>query len=62
MKKSRFSEHQIIKIPKEVEAERIVEDACREYIISSATYIMPGKINLAVWKPRILAGCVTLNT
>ncbi len=38
MKKSRFSEHQIIKILKEVEAGRIVKDVCREYGISNATY------------------------
>lgn len=38
MKKSRFSEHQIIKILKEVEAGRTVKDVCREYGISNATY------------------------
>ena len=31
MKKSRFSEHQIIKILKEVEAGRTAKDVCREY-------------------------------
>jgi putative transposase len=44
MKKSRFSEHQIIKILKEVEAGRIVKDVCREYGVSSATYY--------VWKSK----------
>ena len=38
MKKSRFSEHQIIKILKEVEAGRTAKDVCREYGISNATY------------------------
>ena len=38
MKKSRFSEHQIIKILKEVEAGRMAKDVCREYGISNATY------------------------
>lgn len=38
MKKSRFSEHQIITIIKEVEAGLKVNDACRQYGISSATY------------------------
>ena len=38
MKKSRFSEHQIIAIIKEVEAGLKVNDACRQYGISSATY------------------------
>ena len=31
MKKSRFSEHQIIKILKEVEAGRSAKDVCREH-------------------------------
>ena len=31
MKKSRFSEHQITKILKEVEAGRTAKDVCREY-------------------------------
>ena len=38
MKKSRFSEHQIIKILKEVEAGRTANEVCREYGISNATY------------------------
>ena len=38
MRKSRFSEHQIIKILKEVEKGRAVKDACREYSVSEATY------------------------
>ncbi|PJE77375.1 hypothetical protein CI610_03703 [invertebrate metagenome] len=40
MKKSRYSETQIIKIPKEVEAGRLVKEICREYSISDATYLL----------------------
>ena len=38
MKKSRYTETQIVKILKEVEAGKKVKDACREYGISDATY------------------------
>ena len=38
MKKSRFSEHQIIKILKEVEAGRMAKEVCRECGISNAAY------------------------
>jgi len=38
MKKSRFSETQIIGILKQVEAGRQVKDVCREHGISEATY------------------------
>ncbi|PJE79078.1 hypothetical protein CI610_01945 [invertebrate metagenome] len=38
MKKSRYSETQIVKILKEVEAGRLVKEVCREYSISDATY------------------------
>ncbi len=38
MKKSRYSETQIVKILKEVEAGRKVNEVCREYGISDATY------------------------
>lgn len=38
MKRSRFSETQIVKILKEAEAGRQVKDVCREYGISDATY------------------------
>jgi hypothetical protein len=38
MKKSRYSETQIVKILKEVEVGRKVNEVCREYGISDATY------------------------
>ncbi len=38
MRKSRFTEHQIIGILKSVEAGRTVKDVCREHGISEATY------------------------
>ena len=38
MKKSRFSEHQIITILKSVEAGRTAKDVCREHGIRSATF------------------------
>jgi putative transposase len=38
MRKSRFSENQIITILKEVEKGRTVKDICREHSVSEATY------------------------
>ena len=38
MKKSRYSESQIVKALKEVEGGRNVKDMCRDYGISEATY------------------------
>lgn len=38
MKKSRYSESQIVKILKEVEGGRLVKEVCREYGIADATY------------------------
>ena len=38
MKRSRFTEHQIIRILKEVEGGQTVKEVCREYGMSDATY------------------------
>lgn len=38
MKRSRFSEHQIVRILKEVEGGRTVKEVCREHGFSDATY------------------------
>jgi putative transposase len=38
MRKSKFSENQIITILKAVEAGRTVRDVCREHEVSEATY------------------------
>ena len=38
MRKSKYSEHQIIAILKAVEAGRTVRDVCREHEVSEATY------------------------
>ncbi len=38
MKKTRYTESQIIKVLNEVEGGRAVKEVCREYVISDATY------------------------
>jgi putative transposase len=45
MRKSKFSENQIITILKAVEAGRTVRDVCREHEVSEATYYQ--------WKNKI---------
>ena len=45
MKNSRFSEHQIIKILKEVAAGRTAKEVCREYGIINAMYYAVAKIS-----------------
>ncbi|EED34688.1 hypothetical protein NOR51B_626 [Luminiphilus syltensis NOR5-1B] len=42
MKKSRFTESQIIGVLKQVDAGHKVDDVCREHGISSATYYIYG--------------------
>lgn len=55
MKKSRFTETQIVKILKEVESGRLVKEVCREHGISDATYYN-WKPNTVAWKPQMLSG------
>jgi transposase-like protein len=38
IRKSRYTESQIVKILKEVEGGRLVKEVCREYSVSDATY------------------------
>ena len=38
MRRSKYSEHQIVRILKEVEGGRTVREVCREYGFSDATY------------------------
>jgi transposase-like protein len=55
MRKSKFSEHQIIAILKAVEAGRAVKDVCREHEISDATYYQWKKGSSASGCSRFLA-------
>ena len=52
MRKSKFSEHQIIAILKAGEAGRTVRAVCREHEISDATYIS-GSQSTVEWKKRL---------
>ncbi|GLT15340.1 hypothetical protein GCM10007931_23150 [Vibrio algivorus] len=56
MKKSRYTESQIVKTLKEVEAGRKVSDVCREYGIADATYYIIGNRNTVAWKAQISSG------
>ena len=58
MRKSKFSETQIIAILKAVEAGKTVRDVCREHEISDATYYK-WKTNTAAWKPPTFAAYVS---
>lgn len=51
MKKSRYSESQIVKILKEVEGGRLVKEVCREYGIYDATYYTTGNPSTGAWRP-----------
>ncbi|GAB1535252.1 hypothetical protein ADMFC3_08830 [Geovibrio sp. ADMFC3] len=50
MKRSRFSETQIVKILKEAESGRQVKDICREYGVTPQT--TTGSPNMEAWKPQ----------
>lgn len=50
MRKTKFSEHQIIKILKEVEGGRMVKDVCREHGIPMPRTTI-GNRSMVVWKP-----------
>ena len=38
MKKSRYTESQVIKVVHEVKGGKMIKDLCREYVISESTY------------------------
>ena len=61
MKRSKFSEHQIIAILKAVEAGRTVRDVCREHEVSDATYYK-WKTKYGGWKRQTFGGCVNWKT
>jgi hypothetical protein len=52
MRKSKFSDSQIVRILKEVEGGRKVKEMCREHGISDATYSL-GNRSLVAWRPLI---------
>ena len=54
MRKSRFTETQIVKTLKQVEGGRTVKEACRELGISEATY-PTGSPSKAAWRRPISA-------
>lgn len=60
MKKSKFSEHQIIAMLKAVEAGRTVRDVCREHEVSDATYYK-WKTSTVAWKRLTFGACVNYD-
>ena len=46
MKKSRYTESQIIKVLHEVKGGKMIKDVCREYVISESTYFKVGFIGI----------------
>ena len=56
MRKSKFSEHQIIAILKAVEAGRTVKDVCR-CMRSASLLTISGSRSSAAWRRRTFAGC-----
>ena len=61
MRKSKYSEHQIIAILKAVEGGRTVRDVCREHEISDATYYQWNQSTVAC-KLQTSSGCVNWKT
>jgi putative transposase len=61
MKKTRYTENQIIQILKEAEAGKQTADICREYGISSATFYNR-KAKYGGMKVQKSSGCVTWKT
>ena len=56
MKRSRFTEAQIVAILKQVEGGRTVKEVCREYGIAEGTYITTGRPSMAVWRRLTSSG------
>lgn len=54
MKKTRYSESQIVKVLKEVEAGRSAKDVCREYGILAREHFTTGVPNMVACKPPML--------
>ena len=61
MRKSKYSEHQIIAILKAVEAGKKVADACREHELSDRP-TTNGRQSTAGWKQLTSGGCVNWKT